>query len=170
MILVPECEPGPVEPSTSRAHLVRQHARGVFKSFRGPAQALLAALQRLDALFWQRNRFRPRRDSSRIEVNFQASCQCSQVLVRGPQARIAGEQRRCKQSDVGGAAASVTASLGFDQSEYFIGSCDCGLLQFPEFAECPRSWCRRSPAGEFDQDQRMAQNLVPDQQRLQLWV
>jgi hypothetical protein len=79
---------------------------------------------------------------------------------------IGRQQRGCKQSENSGAAASVMASLVLEQREYLSGSSHHGLPNFLQSLKCSRTRRRRGSTSQFDDDQRMAQDLIRLQQCL----
>ena len=107
-----------------------------------------------------------RQGDDAAEGHAQPRRQGIKILVDGPQHGVGSEKDGGEQQHIDRPAARVLKLLPLYQGKCLIGCRDGGLLQLLDVAECPLSRRWRCAAGEFKQDQRMAQHLVRRQQRL----
>lgn len=86
------------------------------------------------------------------------------IFVDSPQQSVRSEKDGGKQRHIDSPAAQVLKLLSLDQCERLVGCRDNGLLQLLQIAESTFTRGRERPAGEFQHDQRMRQDLVSRQQ------
>ena len=86
------------------------------------------------------------------------------IFVDSPQQSVRSEKDGGKQRHIDSPAAQVLKLLSLDQFERLVGCRDNGLLQLLQIAESTFTRGRGRPAGEFQYDQRMRQDLVSRQQ------
>ena len=89
-----------------------------------------------------------------------------EILVDGPEQCVWSEKDGGKQGHIHSPTAQVLKLLSLDQFKSFFGRRNDGLLQHLEIAERTLTLRWGCSAGEFQDDQRMAQYLVRRQQRL----
>jgi hypothetical protein len=78
------------------------------------------------------------------------------ILVDSPQQRVRSEKDGGKQRHIDRPTAQILQLLSFDQFKRFLGRSNDGLLQPLEVAERALTRGRGRPAGEFQNDKRMA--------------